>query len=128
MHYIWKELESELWPSCHCSALSPFLNEDNMIARLRYCLSMLDDNSIPHKSRFKSFHNVVFIDEKWFYITKNSTNYYLLVDEDEPHRTCKSKNFITKVMFLAAVTRPRFDNERNVSFSGKIGIYISIRV
>ncbi|XP_057418723.1 uncharacterized protein LOC130712930 [Lotus japonicus] len=83
---------------------------------------MLDDNSIPHNSRFKSFYNVVFIDEKWFYITKN-INYYLLVGEDDGHKTCKNKNFVPKVMFLAAVTRPRLDNERNVSFSGKIGLY-----
>lgn len=45
----------------HSSALHPLL---------KYCLSMLDDNNIPHNPRFKSFYNVVFIDEKWFYITK----------------------------------------------------------
>ncbi|XP_058759685.1 uncharacterized protein LOC131633000 [Vicia villosa] len=67
--------------------------------------------------------NIVFIDEKWFYMMKKSTNYYLLPDEDEPHRTCKSKNFISKVMFLAAVARPRFDSEGNETFSGKIEIF-----
>jgi hypothetical protein len=68
-------------------------------------------------------HNIVFIDEKWFYITKNKNNYYLLCDEDEPYRTCKSKNFIGKLMFLAVVARPRFGNEKNVTFSEKIGIF-----
>jgi hypothetical protein len=78
---------------------------------------------MPHDPRFNSMHNIVFIDEIWFYMTKKSTNYYLLPDEDEPHRTCKSKKFIGKVMFLAAVARPRFDDERNGTFSGKIGIF-----
>ncbi|XP_074377622.1 uncharacterized protein LOC141719139 [Apium graveolens] len=44
-------------------------------------------------------------------------------DEEEPHRVCKNKNFVDKVMFLAAVVRSRFDSEGNVKFSGKIGIY-----
>lgn len=28
-----------------------------------------------------------------------------------------------KVLFLAAIARPRFDQEENLKFSGKIGIY-----
>ncbi|WOG94390.1 hypothetical protein DCAR_0313685 [Daucus carota subsp. sativus] len=46
-----------------------------------------------------------------------------MADEEEPHRTCKSKNFITKVMFLAATARPRFDDEGKVLFDGKIEIF-----
>ncbi|KAJ0034614.1 hypothetical protein Pint_26432 [Pistacia integerrima] len=56
--------------------------------------------------------NIIHVDEKWFYMTKQSEKYYLLPDEDEPLRTCKSKTFITKVMFLAAVTRPRSYEEQ----------------
>ncbi|CAI8602512.1 unnamed protein product [Vicia faba] len=106
----------------HSSTLKPYLKEDNMINRLRFCKDMLDSNSLPHDPKFISMHNIVFIDEKWFYITKTKNNYYLLSDE-EPYRTCKSKNFIGKLMFLAAVARPRFDDENNVTFSGKIGIF-----
>ncbi|XP_058191991.1 uncharacterized protein LOC131309348 [Rhododendron vialii] len=65
----------------------------------------------------------VHIDEKWFYLSKVSERYYLLPQEEEPVRTCKSKKFITKVMFLAAVARPRFDCYGNEVFSGKIGIF-----
>ncbi|XP_024628802.2 uncharacterized protein [Medicago truncatula] len=36
---------------------------------------------------------------------------------------CVSKNFLPKVMFLAAVARPRFDSHRNVTFDGKIGVF-----
>ena len=54
---------------------------------------------------------------------KKLETYYLFTDEEEPYRTCKSKNFVMKVMFLAAVARPRFDIHGKEIFSGKIGIY-----
>ncbi|XP_023757888.1 uncharacterized protein LOC111906365 [Lactuca sativa] len=44
--------------------------------------------------------------------------------EDEPLRTCKSKKFITNVMFLAAVARPIFDSLGNKVFLGEISIYL----
>ncbi|XP_042026328.1 uncharacterized protein LOC121773514 [Salvia splendens] len=58
------------------------------------------------------------IDEKWFYLTKSADRYYLLSDEEEPQRSCRSKRFITKVMFLCAVGRPHFgpNGERHFSF------------
>ncbi|KAK2366852.1 hypothetical protein QL285_080188 [Trifolium repens] len=62
-------------------------------------------------------------DEKWFYMTKKSMNYYMLPGEDMPERNCKSKNFIGKVMFLVAVARPRYDSDGNETFSGKIGVF-----
>jgi hypothetical protein len=31
----------------------------------------------------------VFIDEKWFFLTRKSERYYLLPDEDEPLRTSR---------------------------------------
>nr|XP_017233213.1 PREDICTED: uncharacterized protein LOC108207264 [Daucus carota subsp. sativus] len=55
--------------------------------------------------------------------TLHRETYYLFTDEEEPYRTCKSKNFVMKVMFLAAVARPRFDIHGKEIFSGKIGIY-----
>jgi hypothetical protein len=41
-----------------------------------------------------------------------------------PHREVKSKNFIEKVMFLAMVTRPRFDENGNCIFDGKFSILV----
>jgi hypothetical protein len=107
----------------HSSALKPYMKDDNLKRRVEFCLSMLEESSIPHDPMFKSMYNIVHIDEKWFDLTKRSTNYYILADEDEPYRTCKNKNYIPKVMFLAAVARPRFDDEGNVIFSGKIGVF-----
>ena len=75
-------------------------------------------------TRFKGLFDVVFIDEKWFYLTRKSKRYYLLPDEDEPLlRTCRSKNSIPKIMFLTVTARPRFNSEGVCTFDGKIGCF-----
>ncbi|XP_071740997.1 uncharacterized protein [Rutidosis leptorrhynchoides] len=56
-------------------------------------------------------------------MSRSSKRYYIVPGENEPSRTCKRKKFITKVMFLAAVARPRHDASGNEVFSGKIGIF-----
>jgi hypothetical protein len=105
------------------NAINSFLKEENKIERLRFCLSMLESSTLSHDPTFKTMHNIVHIDEKWFYMTKKSTNYYLLPEEDEPHRTWQSKKLIGKVMFLATMTLPRFDAEGKLTFDGKISVF-----
>ncbi|XP_028061599.1 uncharacterized protein LOC114265064 [Camellia sinensis] len=107
----------------HSNALKPYLSKENKRARLRFCLSMLKPNSLQGQPMFESMYDYVHIDEKWFYISKEAERYYLLPEEEEPHRCCKSKRFITKVMFLVAVARPRFDENKNEEFLGKIEIW-----
>jgi len=68
-------------------------------------------------------YNIIYIDEKWFYRTRRNQKYYLANDEERPQRAVKSKKFIEKVMFLAVVTRPRFDADGNCTFNGKLGIF-----
>ncbi|TBU00089.1 hypothetical protein CWI36_1747p0010 [Hamiltosporidium magnivora] len=46
-----------------------------------------------------------------------------MLNEEKPERNCKSKRFITKIMFMAAVARPRYDAHRKLYFDGKIGIW-----
>ena len=48
---------------------------------------------------------------------------YMGPDERKPERQTRHKNFITKVMFLAAVARPQFDYNRRKWFDGKIGLW-----
>ena len=48
----------------------------------------------------------VHIDEKWFYITEQTACFLLAPDKEPPHRTAKSKWFITKVMFMCALAAP----------------------
>lgn len=89
----------------HSNAIKPLFAEE--IARLKFCLSMLENGTLPHDPTFKTMHNIVYIDEKWFFMTKKSMNYYLLPEEDEPQCYCKRKNFIGKVIFLVAIVCPK---------------------
>ncbi|VFQ76659.1 unnamed protein product [Cuscuta campestris] len=107
----------------HSNAIKPFLTDGNKISRLRFYLDQVDPYSMPIHPQFKSFHNVLHIDEKWFYMSKTSQKFYLLPDEIDPHRTCKSKKFITKVMFLCVVGRPLFAESGEVLWDGKVGIF-----
>ncbi|GJS04025.1 hypothetical protein Tco_0320533 [Tanacetum coccineum] len=107
----------------HSNAIKPSLTDENKKARLIFCLSKIERSLSNSSLVFHNMFNVVHIDEKWFYMTKPTKRYYLVPGENEPFRTCKSKTFITKVMFLAAVARPIFDTSGNEVFSGKIGIY-----
>jgi hypothetical protein len=72
---------------------------------------------------FLDMYDEVHIDEKWFYIQQDKEGFLTVVpdegcpDDDKHYRSVKSKNFIQKVMFLAAVARPWGD------FDGKIGIW-----
>ncbi len=72
--------------------------------------------------KFKDLFDFVFIDEKWFYLYQKSEKYYLLTEEDDPHRTCKNKNYIPRFMFLCVCARPRFKDE-NCIFDGRIGCF-----
>jgi hypothetical protein len=51
------------------NALKPYIKDGYMKDRLRFCLSMLEETSIPHDPVLKSMYNVVHINEKWFYMT-----------------------------------------------------------
>ena len=69
------------------------------------------------------FEDFVHIDEKLFYICQNGQRYYLYTDEESPTRKVQHKSHITKVMFLAAVARPRYDTSRRSNFTDKLGIF-----
>lgn len=108
----------------HSNALKPYLSDTNKKARLIFSLSMLDQvNSVDENPLFNGMYNRVHIDEKWFFMSKEFEKYYLHPAKIEPERTCQSKRFIGKIMFLAAVARSRFDLDGTVLFDGKIGIF-----
>ncbi|XP_074290123.1 uncharacterized protein LOC141616863 [Silene latifolia] len=107
----------------HTSDIKPSLTPQNKITRLHWVLSKISASSLGGNLIFDAMYDVVHIDEKHFYLTRVTTRYYLLPNEEKPHRTCQSKRFITKVMFMAAVARPRYDEDGVVLFDGKIGIF-----
>ncbi|ETL99438.1 hypothetical protein L917_03719, partial [Phytophthora nicotianae] len=66
--------------------------------------------------------DTIHVDEMLFYLTEARRRYYLLPGEPIPHRQVRSKRYITKVMMLAAVVRPRWDLDSRACFDGKLGI------
>ncbi|CAN0371336.1 unnamed protein product, partial [Discosporangium mesarthrocarpum] len=65
----------------------------------------------------------VHVDEKWFYVMKDGRGIYPHPEEDAPKPPrAQNKRFITRVMFLAAVARPRMIPD-GVWFDGKIRIW-----
>ena len=54
---------------------------------------------------------------------KDGQCFIIAVDEAEPYRHVQHKSFLTKIMFLCAVARPRYDMNKNAWFDGyrKIG-------
>ena len=67
--------------------------------------------------------DLIHIDKKWFYLTKDGQRFIIVADEAEPYRHVQHKSFLTKIMFLCVVARPRFDTNKNAWFDGKIGIW-----
>ncbi|VFQ67854.1 unnamed protein product [Cuscuta campestris] len=107
----------------HSNAINPYLTYANKITRLRFCLDQVDPYSMGSVPKFKTFNNVLHINEKWFFMSKTSQRFYLLLDEADPYRACKSKRFIAKVMFLCVVGRPLFGENEEVLWDGKVGIF-----
>ena len=104
----------------HTSSLKPTLTEENKMSRMELALSFVDKNNT---SKFKNMEDLIHIDEKWFYLMKDGQRFIIAADEEEPYRHVQHKSFLTKVMFLCAVARPRYDTRRNAWFDGKIGIW-----
>ncbi|KAH9158774.1 hypothetical protein LEN26_002735, partial [Aphanomyces euteiches] len=100
------------------NSLKPYLTQDNKKTRLEFALSFVKQNHV-----FNSMYDVVHIDEKWFYLTNVNGKYYVYDDEQLLTRHVQSKRFITKVMFLAAVARPRYDFHSHKYFDGKLGVW-----
>lgn len=107
----------------HTNSLLPELTDEHKVARVLYALSKLDLET----GCFSSFLQDVHVDEKWFEMTPNRVRVYLTKHEKEsndlPIRKVAHKSHVTKIMFLAATARPRYDNDGNCTFDGKIGIW-----
>ena len=110
----------------HTNAIKAYLTEQNKLARMMYAMERIVDYN-GHKV-YKDAYNEVHVDEKWFFISQQSQRIYLSqqeaeMDHDKFDRRCKHKSHIIKVMFLAAVARPRYNGDGECTFDGKIGIW-----
>ena len=104
----------------HTSSLKPTLTEENKMSRMELALSFIDKNNT---SKFKNMEDLIHIDEKWFYLTKDGQRFIIVADKEEPYRYVQHKSFLMKIMFLCAVARPRYDMNKNAWFEGKIRIW-----
>jgi hypothetical protein len=106
----------------HSSSLKPTLTDTNKWARIEFCLSKIQSHRGGRTMWYKDDHNDVQVDEKWFNLTYDGTTYYLAPWEEKPTRRTRHKGYIDKVMFLAAVARPR-QLPNGTWFDGKLGIW-----
>ncbi|CAM9241166.1 unnamed protein product, partial [Pylaiella littoralis] len=108
----------------HSNALKPYLTPEGKRERLRWVLRWVRTAAAAGGSRvLHDFEDFVHVDEKWFYLFKDGQKFYLYDDEIPPVRKVQSKRFITKVMFIAAVARPRHNPATNAPFNGKVGLW-----
>ncbi|KAH6837839.1 hypothetical protein C2S53_000557 [Perilla frutescens var. hirtella] len=71
----------------HTSAIKPDLTTSNKLLRLRFSLEALELDRILNILKFRNMHNTVHIDEKWFYMKKETHGFYMTPEETEPHRS-----------------------------------------
>ncbi|CAM9706393.1 unnamed protein product [Discosporangium mesarthrocarpum] len=120
---------SSLWRLCkrvgarkHKRWVNPVLSDKQKRDRVDFALSHMHRKG-GARVVMDDMYDWVHVDERWFYVMKDGRGIYLHPEEDAPKPLrAQNKRFITKVMFLAAVARPRmiFDV---VWFDGKIGIW-----
>ena len=104
----------------HTSSLKPTLTEENKMSKIKLALLFIDKHNT---SKFEDMEDLIHIDEKWFYLTKDGQHFIIAAVEEEPYRHVQHKSFLTKIMFLCAVAWPRYDTNKNTWLDGKIGIW-----
>ncbi len=104
--------------------MKPILSEKHKKDRLKWCLSFINSRSLM----FSCMHNIVHIDQKWFYMTKAVKKEYTSDNENMENRSGRSKRFIPKIMFLSEVVRPLFDVNGDCIFDRKLGIWASTKL
>jgi hypothetical protein len=100
------------------SSIKPTLTAANVQCRIEHCKSKVEADGL-----FSDLMSEVHIDEKWFYVQQVDERFILLPDEDTPYRCCKHKSHIEKIMFAAAVARPRMNPETGEWWDGKIHLH-----
>ena len=104
----------------HTSSVKPTLMEENKMSRMELALSFIDENN---PSKFENMEDLIHINQKWFYLTKDGQHFIIAADKEEPYRHVQHKLFLMKIMFLCVVARPRYDTNKNAWFDRKIGIW-----
>ncbi|KAE9265608.1 hypothetical protein PR003_g32404, partial [Phytophthora rubi] len=113
---LFRRLKQGKLRSC-TSVTRPLLTPANLQARIKFCLDHVDTST----NKYRDMMDVIHVDEKYFFLTVVKRRFIMLHDEPDPIRKLKSKRHITKVMMLAAVARPRYNEAGECIFDGKLG-------
>ncbi|KAI9980340.1 hypothetical protein PInf_026423 [Phytophthora infestans] len=62
--------------------IKPALTPENKLQRVEHALSFIDDTTLA----FEPMHNMVHVDEKWFYADRNKRSYLVFDGEEPPPR------------------------------------------
>ncbi|POM67234.1 Hypothetical protein PHPALM_16806 [Phytophthora palmivora] len=93
-----------------------YADEENNLKRLEYVLSFIDEDTL----RFEYMNNIIHVDEKWFYDDIDKRSCLVFENKSAPQRSRRSKHFMSKVMFLAAIPQPRrFIDLRRSRYRGR---------
>ena len=106
----------------HMSSLKPTLTDENKVSRMELALSFIDKNDT---SKFKHMEDLIPINKKWFYLTKDGQHFIIVADKAEPYRHVQHKSFLTKIMFQCVVARPRYDMNKNAWFDERLEFGLS---
>ncbi|ETV94442.1 hypothetical protein H310_11770 [Aphanomyces invadans] len=93
------------------TVLKPALTDFNKVCHLNWAIQHVQD--VDCAKFFDPMLDTVHIDKKWFFMTRLRKKVYGAPGEKIKQRSCKSKQHLLKVMFLTAVTRPRWDEDKN---------------
>lgn len=96
----------------HSNSAKPSLREAYQAAGFKFCAQYLDMQRI----RLVHLMYVIHVDENSLYTNKNCCKLYIGKLEKDPYRRVKSKRFSIKIMFLAAVARPRWYHAQELLF------------
>jgi len=109
------------------ASIKPRLTDAHRVSRIDFCLNHINQSYEPNDDvlsvSFQSFDDVIHLDEKIFRVMKTRTKYILAPMEEPPHVSTQSKRYVGQVMFLAAVAKPRWLEDEQRWFDGKIGLW-----
>ncbi|KAK9724052.1 hypothetical protein RND81_05G044600 [Saponaria officinalis] len=106
----------------HSSPLHPKLNDVNKIQRLKHALQSLVIEQVEQETIDLNAIPTTEIKFMVFFITYDNHKFYLANGEELSYRSCQSKRYIIKVIFMCAVNRPVYSEEEELLFDGKIGM------
>ena len=102
----------------HTSTLKTVLTEENKVMRVLYCIDkiagLVNNMQTTRQTRYmyKDMMGDIHVDEKWFKLTQKTRQFILGKNEKKPTRQSKNSQNITKIMFLCAQARPRWNVDK----------------